>query len=408
MNKGKKTESGVDYWPHIPLGEVLVPRQPQVFVDPTTEYQFAGVYSFGRGVFRGVAKMGREFAYNRLTRLSAGDFTYPKLMAWEGAFGVVPPKCDGCHVSPEFPVFAPRLDLVDPRFLNYYFRNPRIWEEVSGGSTGTNVRRRRLHPSDFLRTKIALPALAEQRRIVARIEEVAFQVQEACALRHRAAEELRAIVPSETNALFNDGTHRWPVEPLENVSEIRSGVTLGRTLNGRTVRLPYLRVANVQDGHLNLTHIKEVEVLESESDKWKLQVGDLLLTEGGDWDKLGRGTVWHGEIPNCIHQNHIFRVRSRADEIAPEFLAKLISSPVGKAYFQAASKQTTNLASINQRQLKAFPVFRPPLPEQRRIVEELERLEVQIDALEQLQHETAAELDALLPSILDKAFKGEL
>lgn len=164
----------------------------------------------------------------------------------------------------------------------------------------------------------------------------------------------------------------------------------------------------MQDGHLDLAKIKEVEVLESEADKWKLQLGDLLLTEGGDWDKLARGTVWREEIPDCIHQNHIFRVRTRPNEFVPEFVAKLISSPVGKAYFQEASKQTTNLASINQRQLKAFRVFQPPLSEQRRIVAELDALQSGVDALKCLQAETAVELNALLPSILDRAFTGEL
>jgi type I restriction enzyme, S subunit len=164
----------------------------------------------------------------------------------------------------------------------------------------------------------------------------------------------------------------------------------------------------VQDGHLDLSKIKEVEVLESEADKWKLLSGDILLTEGGDWDKLGRGTVWREEIPNCIHQNHIFRVRTSPNEFVPEFLAALIGSPVGKAYFQAASKQTTNLASINQTQLKAFRVFQPPLPEQRRIVAYLDDLQEQTNTLKALQAETSTELNALMPSILDKAFRGEL
>ncbi|MBI4488117.1 MAG: restriction endonuclease subunit S [Deltaproteobacteria bacterium] len=179
-------------------------------------------------------------------------------------------------------------------------------------------------------------------------------------------------------------------------------------LTGKTVRRPYLRVANVQDGRLDLAEIKEVDILEAEEGKWVLTAGDLLLTEGGDWDKLGRGTVWREEIPNCIHQNHIFRVRTRADDFIPEFFAAIVGSPVGKAYFQEASKQTTNLASINQRQLKAFQVFQPPLPEQRRIVAELDALQAQVGALKRLQAETAAELDALLPAILDRAFKGEL
>ncbi len=167
-------------------------------------------------------------------------------------------------------------------------------------------------------------------------------------------------------------------------------------------------MANVQDGHLNLGIVKTVRVLESERDKWILASGDILLTEGGDWDKLGRGTVWMGEVPNCIHQNHIFRVRVNAREFDPFFLSALIGSPLGKAYFQSASKQTTNLASINQRQLKAFPVFRPPLPEQHQIIAYLDDLQAKADALKAMQAQSTAELDALLPSILDRAFKGKL
>jgi type I restriction enzyme S subunit len=201
---------------------------------------------------------------------------------------------------------------------------------------------------------------------------------------------------------------QWPQLSLEDVAEIRSGVILGRRLAGKTVRLPYLRVANVQDGHLNLSEIKDVEVLEHEAEKWRLIRGDLLLTEGGDWDKLGRGTVWREEIPYCIHQNHIFRLRTKPQDFVPEFLAALIGSPVGKAYFQEASKQTTNLASINQRQLKAFRIVQPPLSEQNRIVSYLDSLQAKVDTLKRLQAETAAELDALLPAILDRAFKGEL
>jgi len=251
--------------------------------------------------------------------------------------------------------------------------------------------------------------LAEQRSVVARIAELAAQVKEARTLRHQATEEVEALTASHTNFIFtNDDTRRWPTCSLEEVAEIRSGVTLGRRLNGRTIRLPYLRVANVQDGHLDLTEIKQVEVLETEAEKWRLLGGDLLLTEGGDWDKLGRGTVWRNEVPHCIHQNHIFRVRTRADPFVPEFLAALIGSTVGKSYFQEASKQTTNLASINQRQLKAFPLFKPPIAEQRRILTELDGWQAKVDEVKRLQAGTATGLNALLPAVLDRAFQGEL
>ncbi len=145
-----------------------------------------------------------------------------------------------------------------------------------------------------------------------------------------------------------------------------------RLIVGPTVRLPYLRVANVQDGTLDLTSVKQVEVRPDEVDKWKLMKGDVLLTEGGDWDKLGRGAIWQGELDECIHQNHIFRVRVSRDVIDPGFLLLQTSSPAGKAYFQSAAKQTTNLASINQGQLRGFPVLLTPLSIQRQVIERID------------------------------------
>lgn len=251
--------------------------------------------------------------------------------------------------------------------------------------------------------------LSQIPRIVAQIEVLAARIEEARGLRRGAVEEAEALVVAKKNYLFSaDFIAKYPSYSLGTVSEIQSGVTLGRDLTGERVSLPYLRVANVQDGFLDLGEIKEVEIRASEFEKWQLEIGDILLTEGGDWDKLGRGAVWKGEIKNCIHQNHIFRLRVNPEKFDPYYLMALISSPYGKAYFQNASKQTTNLASINQRQLKAFQIYGPPLPDQHRIVAYLDSLQAQVDHLKRLQAETAAELDALLPSVLDKAFKGEL
>lgn len=397
------------HWPKVRLGDVLRRAERFELRDELTEYPFAGTYSYARGVFAGERKLGASFALPKIQRIREGDFVYCKIMAWEGAFGLVPKDADGCVMSGAFVVYELNRDKIDPRFLDFFFKVPSHWQSIGGQSTGTNVRRQSLHPAQFEKSEIPLPPLAEQRRIVARIEELAVQIHEARALREQAGSEAEALRAAQANSIFSKAMfEKWPHRRLEEVAEIRSGVTLGRQLAGRTVKLPYLRVANVQDGHLNLREIKEVEVLETEVAKWQLLDGDLLLTEGGDWDKLGRGTVWRNEIPNCIHQNHIFRVRTRGDEFVPEFLAALIGSPVGKTYFQEASKQTTNLASINQRQLKAFLVVQPPISEQRRIVAELDALQAEVDTLKRHQADTAAELDALLPAILDRAFRGEL
>lgn len=148
-----------------PMAELVAMRQPDVRVNQLAQYQFAGVYSFGRGVFASVNKAGSEFAYERLSTVCAGDFTYPKLMAWEGALGVVPPECDGMVVSPEFPVFTINTEVVLPEVIDIYFRTPEIWPELAEISGGTNVRRRRLQPSAFLSYQMPLPSMSSQLKL---------------------------------------------------------------------------------------------------------------------------------------------------------------------------------------------------------------------------------------------------
>lgn len=190
-------------------------------------------------------------------------------------------------------------------------------------------------------------ALSSQQMLVERARTAAeAQVEAASLLRS-------ATLRSEISAGRQRG---WPVVSLESVSEIVSGVTLGRDPPAASTRtVPYLTVANVKDGYLELDDVRSINVTEPELEKWRLKPGDLLLTEGGDPDKLGRGTVWRGEIVDCIHQNHIFRVRFRSSELLPEFAAAQVSSPYGKAYFLAHAKQTTGIVTINQHVLRTFP-----------------------------------------------------
>lgn len=148
-----------------PMSELVSQRRPDVAVDGAVQYRFAGVYSFGRGVFPSVVKSGGEFAYERLSTVRAGDFTYPKLMAWEGALGVVPPECEGMVVSPEFPVFSINTQAVLPEVLDIYFRTPEIWPALAEISGGTNVRRRRLQPSAFLCYEMPVPSMATQLKL---------------------------------------------------------------------------------------------------------------------------------------------------------------------------------------------------------------------------------------------------
>jgi type I restriction enzyme S subunit len=150
---------------------------------------------------------------------------------------------------------------------------------------------------------------------------------------------------------------------------VQTGVTLGKNYGGqRTEERPYLRVANVQSGCLDLRVVKKVSVPRSEIERTTLQTGDVLMTEGGDIDKLGRGCVWKGEIDGCLHQNHIFAVRVVQSRLIPEFLVALMASQHGRTYFEMTAKQTTNLASTNSSTLRAFPMVLPPVEEQLQIL----------------------------------------
>jgi type I restriction enzyme S subunit len=182
----------------IRVRELATLRPPDVKVDPLEEYHFAGVYSFGRGVFRGQRKLGSEFSYPRLTRLQAGNFVYPKLMAWEGALGVVPPGCDGLVVSTEFPVFEIDVTIMLPEVVDTYFRSPEIWPSLSGQSGGTNVRRRRLNPNDFLDLEMPWPDLATQ----AAIQQCVSGVSKIGILQAETAAKLDAMLPTILDRAF--------------------------------------------------------------------------------------------------------------------------------------------------------------------------------------------------------------
>ena len=182
----------------VPMHELVTWRSPDVAVSQSESYQFAGVYSFGRGVFRKETVSGMDFAYDRLTRLRKGDFTYPKLMAWEGALGVVPSECDGCHVSPEFPVFSVDETKVLPEILDIHFKTPSVWKDLADISTGTNLRRRRLNPNAFLGYQFPLPPMEVQRHVKAISDRATAKRQ----LQSDALKLEEALLPALLDGIF--------------------------------------------------------------------------------------------------------------------------------------------------------------------------------------------------------------
>jgi type I restriction enzyme, S subunit len=130
------------------------------------------------------------------------------------------------------------------------------------------------------------------------------------------------------------------------------------------IERPYLRVGNVQDGHLDLADVSVIELPASLAAGVELRTDDVLMTEGGDLDKLGRGYLWKGEIPGCLHQNHIFAVRCFRHKLEPMFLAYVTAAKYERDYFEATGKKTTNLACTNATKVGEFPISLPPLTEQ--------------------------------------------
>jgi type I restriction enzyme S subunit len=196
----------------------------------------------------------------------------------------------------------------------------------------------------------------------------------------------------------------WEWRHMDDLFMITGGVTLGRKLVGqKLVSRPYLRVANVQRGHLDLDHIKDIEVPITEVEKYALNQGDLLITEGGDWDKVGRTAVWNNELPECLHQNHVFKVRPVLSDWLSRWSEMYLNSASAREYFAGSSKQTTNLASINMTQLRGCAFALPPLAEQHRIVAKVDELMMLCDQLKSQLVEAGEQQRQLADVMVDRA-----
>jgi len=306
----------------------------------------------------------------------------------------------------------------------YYFlkASKQSAEKVASGTTFKEISLSKFSELDF-----PLPPKPTQQAIVFKIEELFSELDKGIESLRTAQLQLKiyrqsvlkwAFEGKLTNLPTGEAGENvkegelptgWKLEPLKNICKTIGGVTKGRDFKGKeTIHLPYLRVANVQDGYLDLRQIKTIEVLPTDREKYKLLLGDILYTEGGDKDKLGRGTIWKNEIEDCIHQNHIFRARPLSKEINSKYIAYFSQTRLAKNYFFKHGKQTTNLASINLTILSNLPLPICSIEEQNDIVERIEsRLSV-ADKMEESITQSLQKAEALRQSILKKAFEGKL
>jgi len=333
--------------------------------------------------------------------LKAGDVLVTRVVSDELKAAIVPPELAGGNCG-NIIVVRPGKRL-DPNYLMHLLSAPDSQKTLLGRQVGSA--QSVINTAVLKSWQIPVLDLEEQRRIAAILDQAeTLRTQRRSAL---------ALLDSLTQSLFLDmfgdpvtNDRGWPDSlALGEVADIASGVTKGRKLDGKATReVPYLAVANVQDKALRLTGLKTIEATEDEIARYRLQIDDLLLTEGGDPDKLGRGTLWKEELPECIHQNHIFRVRLTHAALHPLFLNWLVGSTRGKNYFLRSAKQTTGIASINMTQLRSFPLLVPPLPLQQTFATRI----ASIEALKATHRRALAALDALFASLQQRAFLGEL
>ena len=256
--------------------------------------------------------------------------------------------------------------------------------------------------SELRRIRLELPTVEEQRRVVGLLS----RAENIIRMRREAEQKAKEIIPALFLDMFGDPATNpkgWGIARLGDVAEVVSGVAKGRKLGGRATReVPYMRVANVQAGHLNLNEMKRIPATEAEITELALQRGDVLLTEGGDHDKLGRGALLDIDIGECIHQNHVFRVRASQASLVPEYFAAFLQTDVARHYFLKSAKKTTNLASINMTQLRALPVVLPPVNLQRQFAGRASQTKILADDLGQGARLARQALESVLSGVFSE------
>jgi len=306
-----------------------------------------------------------------------------------------------------------------PEFLNYFTKSQAYWDQINAAKGGRLKQGVNIPILQGL--AVPLPPLSEQRAIA----HVLRTVQQAKEATEKVIAATRQLKQSLMRHLFTYGPvpfdqadqillgetsygkvpAGWLQVPIGQCAYVQTGLTKGRKLGEvETVSLPYLRVANVQSGRLDLAEMKTIELRKQEINRYLLKDGDVVLTEGGDFDKLGRGFIWRNEVPQCVHQNHIFAVRANRTKLLPEFLAYLVQSDYGRSYFLSVAHKTTNLACINKTKLEAFPVLLPPLEEQRQITMQFATVDAKL-AAEETRRDA---LDALFQSLLHHLMTGKV
>ncbi|MDD2728744.1 restriction endonuclease subunit S [Malikia sp.] len=354
-----------------------------------------------------------------------GDLVIHAMDAFAGAIGVS--DSDG-KSTPVYAACVPRSEYpVNSYYYAYLLRYMAHSGYIESLSKGIRERSTDFRFTEFRELPLPIPDKDEQDRIVAFLDQKTIEINSAIAKKERLIELLNEQRSVQVNRAVTLGMNQsipfrkgesewiesvpehWKIAPLKHISTVQSGVTLGKNHapSKSTKSFPYLRVANVQDGYIDLSAITEIVLPMQEAKNYLLRTGDILVTEGGDIDKLGRGNCWDGQIEECLHQNHVFSVRI-LKRVRPEFVALITGVSYARRYFTTTANKTTNLASTNKTKLGNLPVLVPPLPEQDAILDFCKGIKAQYDVLISSVLREISALKEMKSSLVANAVSGKI
>ncbi len=317
--------------------------------------------------------------------------------------------------------------VVLPRFMQYvfvtFYKNEYTRNYIKQTTGIQNLDLTSMLASE----SIPVPPLPEQSRIAVFLDRRCDEIDRVIATTQRTIEEYKRLKQSFITEAVTHGVRgarkmkdsgvewigeipeEWRTAKLKYFASIRSGITLGKVYPTGTelFEFPYLRVANVQGGHVKLDDIATIMVTKEESIKYRLQAGELLMTEGGDRDKLGRGTVWRGEIDPCLHQNHVFALNSDSHRLIAEYIEYLSTSTVGRNYFDVTANQSVHLASTNSTTILNFLIPYPPTDEQREIVSFINSQCTNIDQMIEAKQQLLTQMESYKKAVIYEYVTGK-
>lgn len=398
-------------WPRVSFGELTRLERRPVDVIADRQYQEIGTYSYGRGIFHKQPRSGLEVGNKDLFLMREGDLILQVTFAWEGAIALCSKAEDGLYGSVRYPTFRVNEDRCFAPFLNKYLCTRQGLDQIGRICPGSAGRNRVLAIKRLPEIMIPLPPLGEQRRIVARIQELAAKLEKVKNLRSLSSIELGATLAAARRTFFGDAAAPDWIRLGKHVGEIENGkspATEGRVAEANEWAV--LKVGAVSFGSFDERQNKALPPSFKPLERYEVKVGDFLMSRANTADLVGACTIVRATRPRLMLSDKIFRFRFKpASDLVPEYLDHALKSPALRTQIVAAATGTSpTMKNISKEKVLALLIPDVPASKQRRVVAELDALHSKLDSVKTLQTETAAEIDAMLPAILDKAFKGEL